>query len=279
YLFLTVFALIAVFPFYYMIVASLMPEAMVRGGSFFPDLSSLIESASFNYSNTIARLDYARHVDTTLIVAFSTTILQLLTTILAAFAFAKLEFKGRDVLFIAFIATMMIPGELLALTNYVTMSNLGLVGPEQNRAQAIIAMVLPLISSSFYIFLLRENIKQIPDELYLAARIDGKGNWEYLWKVVVPMVKPTLITIGILSLISSWNSYVWPSLAVYNIGDNVISVMIRAGNFFILEYGQETIQYSWQMAASVVVIVPLLALFIIFRRYIMSGTGRAGIKG
>ena len=241
YLFLGIAALIVLFPFYYMIAASFMTQDQIDKGAFYVPLSSLLEQASYNYSNTLERLDFFSHVGTTLLVAFSTTILQLLTTILAAYAFARLEFRGRDVLFLFFLATMMVPGELLAVANYTTMSNLGLIGRNQTYQQAILVMILPLISSSF---------------------------------------SPTLITITILSFISSWNSYVWPSRAVNKNEYQVISVIIRTG---ALEadgpLGTKINMDAWQMAASVLTVVPLLLLFILFRKYIMSGKGRAGIKG
>ena len=280
YLFLGVAALIVLFPFYYMIAASFMTQEQIDKGAFYAPLSSLLEQASYNYSNTLERLDFFSHVGTTLLVAFSTTILQLLTTILAAYAFARLEFRGRDVLFLFFLATMMIPGELLAVANYTTMSNLGLIGRNQTYQQAILVMILPLISSSFFIYLLRQNFKQIPDEVYLAAKVDGKSDWNFLWKVMMPLASPTLITITILSFISSWNSYVWPSRAVNKSEYQVISVIIRTG---ALEtegpLGSKINMDAWQMAASVLTVVPLLLLFILFRKYIMSGKGRAGIKG
>ena len=280
YLFLGVAALIVLFPFYYMIAASFMTQDQIDKGAFYAPLSSLLEQASYNYSNTLERLDFFSHVGTTLLVAFSTTILQLLTTILAAYAFARLEFRGRDVLFLFFLATMMVPGELLAVANYTTMSNLGLIGRNQTYQQAILVMILPLISSSFFIYLLRQNFKQIPDELYLAAKVDGKSDWSFLWRVMMPLASPTLITITILSFISSWNSYVWPSRAVNKNEYQVISVIIRTG---ALEadgpLGTKISMDAWQMAASVLTVVPLLLLFILFRKYIMSGKGRAGIKG
>lgn len=280
YLFLGIAALIVLFPFYYMIAASFMTQDQIDKGAFYVSLSSLLEQASYNYSNTLERLDFFSHVGTTLLVAFSTTILQLLTTILAAYAFARLEFRGRDVLFLFFLATMMVPGELLAVANYTTMSNLGLIGRNQTYQQAILVMILPLISSSFFIYLLRQNFKQIPDELYLAAKVDGKSDWSFLWRVMMPLASPTLITITILSFISSWNSYVWPSRAVNKNEYQVISVIIRTG---ALEadgpLGTKINMDAWQMAASVLTVVPLLLLFILFRKYIMSGKGRAGIKG
>ena len=280
YLFLSAAALLVIFPFYYMILASFMAEQDVIAGSFWPKTGSFLENVSYNYSQTVTRLHYWSHLGNTLAVAVTVTVFQLLTTILAAFAFARLQFTGKSILFLLFLSTMMIPGEMLAITNYTTMVNLGIASLNQTRWQAYLALVLPVISSVFYIYLLRQNFMQIPNELYLAAKVDGKSDWGFLWKVMVPLSSPTLITIGILSLIDNWNSYVWPSLVVQNDSYNVISVIIR-GEYLqtVGPDGNLVTMYSWQMTASVLVVVPLLILFIIFRKYIMSGTGRAGIKG
>ena len=220
-----------------------------------------------------------------MIVALSTTALMLLVTIFSAFAFARLEFKGKEFLFTIFLATMMIPGEMMVITNYNTMSNLGMISVDQTRLQAYFVMVAPFIASVFYIYLLRQNFKQIPNELYLASKVDGKSDWEYLWKVMVPLAAPTLITITILSIIGSWNAYVWPQIATSASRNPdkywLISVAIRGTEALTLEdpNGIKITQYSWQMVASTLTVVPLLILFIIFRKYIMKGTGRAGIKG
>ena len=280
YLFLAVMAFVVLFPFYYMIAASFMTQTEASRGAFAPELSSMWENIAFNYSNTFRKLNFFSHVGTTLLVAIATTILQLLTTILASFALARLQFRGRDVVFILFLATMMVPGELLAISNYTTMSNLNFIGNDQTYLQAILVMILPMISSSFYIYLLRQNFKQIPDELYLAAKVDGKSDWDFLWKVMAPLASPTLVTIAILSFISSWNSYVWPSRSVSNSDFQVISVIIRTGSLtYEVSPGEWRTMIPWQMAASVLTVVPLLILFIIFRKTIMSGTGRSGIKG
>ena len=280
YLFLAVMAFVVLFPFYYMITASFMTQNEASRGAFAPELSSMWENIAFNYSNTFRKLNFFSHVGTTLLVAIATTILQLLTTILASFALARLQFRGRDVVFILFLATMMVPGELLAISNYTTMSNLNFIGNDQTYLQAILVMILPMISSSFYIYLLRQNFKQIPDELYLAAKVDGKSDWDFLWKVMAPLASPTLVTIAILSFISSWNSYVWPSRSVSNSDFQVISVIIRTGSLtYEVSPGEWRTMIPWQMAASVLTVVPLLILFIVFRKTIMSGTGRSGIKG
>lgn len=280
YAFLIFLAIVVLFPFYYMIAASFMTQQEAYNGAWFPELSSAWETAAYNYANTFERLDFMSHVGTTLIVAVSTTALQLLTTILASFAFARLQFRGRDVLFLFFLATMMIPGELLAIANYTTMSNLGFINKGQTYGEAIFVMVVPLIASSFYIYLLRQNFKQVPEELYLASKVDGKSDWQFLWKVMAPLSSPTLITIAILSFISSWNSYVWPNRSVTKSEYQVISVIIRTGALTVKdELGNFVTMLPWQMTASVLTVLPLLLLFIVFRKYIMSGTGRSGIKG
>ncbi len=283
YVFLAFAAFLVIFPFYYMIIASGMLEEDVLAGNLVPVQGSLFENLVYNFTETLARFSYMKYVGNTLIVAISTTCLQLLVTILSAFAFARLSFRGRDLLFSAFLATMMIPGEMMVITNYITMGNLGLSGGSQTRWQAYLAMILPFISSVFYIYLLRQNFKQIPNELYLAAKVDGKSDWDYLWKVMVPLASPTLITIVILAIIGSWNAYVWPKLITSASSNNMdywlISVAVRGEALAKEIHEVQITQYSWQMCASVLTVVPLLILFIIFRKYIMRGTGRAGLKG
>lgn len=285
YAFLIFAAFIVILPFYYMIIGSFMQEADLISGKFWPVSGSFFQNIADNYQNTLARFDYFAYIGNTLIVAISTTALMLLVTIFSAFAFARLEFKGREFLFTIFLATMMIPGEMMVITNYNTMSNLGMISVDQTRLQAYFVMVAPFIASVFYIYLLRQNFKQIPNELYLASKVDGKSDWEYLWKVMVPLAAPTLITITILSIIGSWNAYVWPQIATSASRNPdkywLISVAIRGTEALTLEgpNGSKITQYSWQMVASTLTVVPLLILFIIFRKYIMKGTGRAGIKG
>ena len=285
YAFLIFAAFIVILPFYYMIIGSFMQEADLISGKFWPVSGSFFQNIADNYQNTLARFDYFAYIGNTLIVALSTTALMLLVTIFSAFAFARLEFKGREFLFTIFLATMMIPGEMMVITNYNTMSNLGMISVDQTRMQAYFVMVAPFIASVFYIYLLRQNFKQIPNELYLASKVDGKSDWEYLGKVMVPLAAPTLITMTILSIIGSWNAYVWPQIATSASRNPdkywLISVAIRGTEALTLEdpNGTNITQYSWQMVASTLTVVPLLILFIIFRKYIMKGTGRAGIKG
>ena len=286
YLLLTLMALLVLVPFYYMIAASCMTYDDVNSGKFFVENyvnnGNIFTNIAENYSQTLSNgsFNYFQLVGNTLIVGLCTTCGGLIITILSAYAFARLKFRGRDVLFTCFLATMMIPGEMMVITNYTTMSNMGLIGLDQNAIQAYLAMILPFLSSVFYIYLLRQNFKQIPNELYLAAKVDGKSDWSYLWKVMVPLASPTLITIFILSLIGSWNAYVWPKLVVSNSDYNLISVALRSAAF---QFEVQTDVYqdmpNWQMAATVLTVVPLLILFIIFRKYIMRGVGRAGIKG
>ena len=174
---------------------------------------------------------------------------------------------------------MMIPGEMMIISNYTTMSNFGLISSSQTTAQAYLVMILPFLASVFYIYLLRQNFKQIPNELYLAAKVDGKSDWTYLWQVMVPLSSPTLITIFILNLIGSWNAYVWPNMVTSNQNNWLISVAIRSSALTLEDHEVWITQNSWTMAATVLTVVPLLVLFIIFRKYIMRGAGRAGIKG
>lgn len=281
YIFLIACAFIVLFPFYYMIIGSFMLEEDLGNCKIWPETGAFFENIAYNYQETFSRFDYFRYVGNTLIVAITTTLLMMIVTILSAFAFARLEFRGRDILFTIFLATMMIPGEMMTITNYISLSNLGLVGLNQTHIQAIAAMVVPFIASVFYIYLLRQNFKQIPNELYLAAKVDGKSDWEYLWKVMVPLAAPTLITIAILSIIGSWNAYIWPQLVTSKSSYWTISVALRGTDALTKrdQLDNPITQYSWQMAASTLTVVPLLVLFIIFRKYIMRGTGRAGIKG
>lgn len=285
YAFLILCAILAIFPFYYMIVGSFMQEKDLSAGYLVPINGSFFQNIADNYTNTLQRFSYVSYVGNTLFVAITTTILMVIVTIISAFAFARLKFRGRDILFTIFLATMMIPGEMMVISNYTTMNNLGLIGHDQTRIQAYTAMILPFITSVYYIYLLRQNFKQIPNELYLAAKVDGKSDWEYLWKVMVPLASPTLITIAILSVIGSWNAFVWPRMVVNQSANSqdfwLISVAVRDSQALALKDPNDTMitQYSWQMVASVLTTVPLLILFIIFRKYIMKGTGRAGIKG
>lgn len=281
YIFIIIFAFVVLLPFYYMIAASFMVEDQLNSGAFFPSLAIFFETIANNYTHTISNpsFPYGELLLNTLIVGIVTTASSLLVTILSAFAFAKLHFKGKEVLFTIFLATMMIPGEMMAITNFTTMANLGFVSADQNRLQTYLALILPFVSNVFYVYLLRQTFMQIPNELYLASKVDGKSDWQYLWKVMVPLSSSTLITIFIMNFIESWNSYVWPNLVILNDDYNVLSIALRSTTFQVLEHEVWRPVYTQQMAATVLTTVPLLLLFIFFRKYIMRGVERAGIKG
>ena len=230
-----------------------------------------------NYVHVFQVFDFGTYMWNTIVVAFFSTAGTLLTTILAAFAFARLKFKGRDAVFAVFLMTMMIPGEMMVISNYITVASFGWVGQNQTLTQAYLAMIIPFIISVFYIYLLRQNFKQIPNELYLAAKVDGKSDWSFLWKVMVPLAAPTLISITILKFMGTWNSYVWPNLVTQSRDYRLISNGLRSSTFVDVDLGLT--DYGYQMAATVLVTVPLFLLFIFFRKYIMKGVGRAGIKG
>ena len=269
YLFLAIMALIIIFPFYWMLITSLKSTEEIRRTTqtFFPEVVMWS-----NYVDVFKRFDFVTYLRNTLIVGVISTLGTLITTIFAAFAFARLEFKGRDLMFSILLMTMMIPGEMMVITNYITVSNLGWL---KDATGVFTSMIVPFWISVFYIYLLRQNFKQIPNELYLAAKVDGKSDWSYLWKVMVPLAKPTLITIFILKLMGAWNSYVWPNLVADKEQYRLIPNGLRSS--FSTVTGEP--QYGLQMAATVLVTVPLLLLFIFFRKYIMRGVGRAGIKG
>ncbi len=270
YLFLAVMAVIILLPFYWMLITSLKTTEEIRSDvqTFWPTVVMWS-----NYSEVFAKFDFVTYLTNTLIVGVLSTIGTLITTIFAAFAFARLEFKGKNVIFAIFLATMMIPGEMMVITNYITVANFGWLG---SKVGAFTAMIVPFWVSVFYIYLLRQNFMQIPNELYLAAKVDGKSDWQYLWKVMVPLSAPTLISIFILKLMGAWNSYVWPNLVADRQEWRLITNGLRQTAF---QTAAGDVQYGLQMAATVVVTVPLLLLFIFFRKYIMHGVGRAGIKG
>jgi multiple sugar transport system permease protein len=203
-----------------------------------------------------------------MIVGVVSTLLSLIITVLSAFAFARLEFKGRDAMFTALLATMMIPGELFTITNYATVSRWGWLDSYQ-------VLIIPFLVSVFYIFLLRQNFLQIPNELYLAAKVDGTSDLKYLWKVMVPLALPTLISITILKMMGAWNSYIWPRLVTRSKDYELITNGLR--NAFTDASGN--VDFPVQMAAVALVSAPLFLVFVFLRKYIMAGVSRSGIKG
>ncbi|MBQ9731106.1 MAG: carbohydrate ABC transporter permease [Bacilli bacterium] len=306
YAFLTLMAFVILIPFYWMLITSLKDVEEIRAtiptlwpenimwsnyniswitfenivdkyGSPAAGISET-EWIRMNYDKYIKeysvrdvfeQFDFITYLRNTVIVGVLSTLGTLITTIFAAFAFARLNFKGKDFLFSIFLGTMMIPGEMMVITNYIT------VAPWlQHPVGVFAAMIVPFWVSVFYIYLLRQNFKQIPNELYYASKVDGKTDWQYLWQVMVPIARPTLITIFILKLMGAWNSYVWPNLVANDSKLRLITNGLRA-SFTNDQYAQPGLQ----MAATVIVTVPLLLLFVFFRKYIMSGVGRAGLKG
>ena len=266
YAFLFLMALIVLFPFYWMIISSLktLPEYQQSIPTFWP--RQLMWS---NYAEAwVAGEGLGNMFLNTLYVGVVSTLLSLVITVLSAFAFARLEFKGRDALFGLMMASMMIPGELFTITNYLTVNQLGWMN-------TFTALIVPFLVSIFYIYLLRQNFLQIPNELYLAAKVDGTSDLKYLWKVMIPLAMPTLISITILKMMGAWNSYIWPKLVANDPEHMMITYGLR--NAFTDNSGQAN--YPVQMAAVAMVSAPLFLVFLCLRKYIMAGVSRSGIKG
>ena len=265
YLFLGVMALIVLFPFSWMIISSLknLEEYRQNIPTFWPKV--MVWS---NYAEAFSKAGLGKLFLNTAFVGVVSTILSLIITVLSAFAFARLEFKGKDMMFGALLATMMIPGELFTITNYATINNFGWM-------KTFYALIIPFLVSVFYIYLLRQNFLQIPNELYLAAKVDGTSDIKYLWKVMVPLALPTLISITILKMMGAWNSYIWPRLVANDQAYRLITNGLR--NAFTDTVGD--VNYPVQMAAVAIVSAPLFLVFVFLRKYIMSGVSRSGIKG
>lgn len=265
YVFLLVMALIVLFPFYWMIISSLksLDEYRLSVPTFWPKRILLS-----NYVDAFTTASLGRLFINTMIVGVVSTLLSLVITVLSAFAFARLEFKGRELMFALLLATMMIPGELFTITNYSTVTRIGWMNTYR-------VLIVPFLVSVFYIFLLRQNFMQIPNELYLAAKVDGTSDLKYLWKVMVPLSLPTLISITILKMMGAWNSYIWPRLVANDEAHRLITNGLR--NAFTDTTGD--VNYPVQMAAVAIVSAPLFLVFIFLRKYIMAGVSRSGIKG
>ena len=266
YVFLGIMALIVLFPFYWMIISSLKTQGEYRSSipTFFP---RQIVWGNYVEAFTTGKLgDLFVH---TLYVGVVSTLLSLVVTVLSAFAFARLEFKGKGILFGGLLATMMIPGELFTITNYITVVNVLKWG------NTFTALIVPFLVSVFYIYLLRQNFMQIPNELYLAAKVDGTSDLKYLWKVMIPLALPTLISITILKMMGAWNTYIWPKLVANDDAHQLITNGLR--NAFTETSGD--VNYPVQMAAVAIVSAPLFLVFVFLRKYIMAGVSRSGIKG
>ena len=265
YAFLIAMAIIVLFPFYWMIISSLKSLAEYRESvpTFWPRQVLLS-----NYVEAFNTAKLGQLFINTMIVGVVSTLLSLVITVLSAFAFARLEFKGKETLFAALLATMMIPGELFTITNYSTVTQLGWIN-------TYTVLIVPFLVSVFYIYLLRQNFMQIPNALYLAAKVDGTSDIKYLWKVMVPLALPTLISITILKMMGAWNSYIWPRLVANDEAHSLITNGLR--NAFTDTTGD--VNYPVQMAAVALVSAPLFLVFIFLRKYIMQGVSRSGIKG
>ena len=266
YTFLSIWGVMVLFPFYWMVLTSLKSYGAYNG-EFIPQLFTLSPTLQ-NYLDVFTAVPLARYLLNTLIFTLSTTAIMLVVTVLAAFAFSRLQFRGKNLAFTLFLSLMMIPSELVVITNFVTITELDL-------RNSFMGLILPSVASVFYIYLLKENFSQIPDELYYAAKVDGTSDMKYLMKVMIPICKPTLITITILKVIECWNSYVWPRL----ITDDKAFFLVSNGIQEIRENGFGRENIPAMMAAVVVISVPLIVLFLICRKKIMAGVSRGGVKG
>lgn len=266
YVGLTIWALVVLLPFYWMVLTSLKSYGSYNSEHtpVFFTLSPTLE----NYWEAFTAVPLGGYLLNTLIFSVITTAIMVVVSTLAAYAFARLEFRGKNLLFALFLSMMMIPSELVVITNFVTITNLDL-------RNSFPGLILPSITSVFYIYLLKESFEQVPDELYRAAKVDGTSDLKYLWKVMIPICRPTLVTITILKIIECWNSYVWPRL----ITDNQAYFLVSNGIQEIRENGFGRENIPAMMAAVVVISVPLIVLFLIFRKKIMEGVSRGGMKG
>jgi ABC-type glycerol-3-phosphate transport system permease component len=273
YTFLTLMALFIFIPFYWMILTALKTNEELTTALNPRFVIGLGEMQWVNFKLAITRFDFGTYIWNTIRVGVLTMLGTVTTTILAAFAFARLNFKGREFIFSILLLTMMIPGELYTITNYVTVSRLGWI-------DTIAALIFPFMVSVFYIFFLRQSFKQIPDTLYQAARVDGCGDFKYLTRVMIPIAKPTIITIIILSAIGAWDAYIWPQLVTRSQDNWLISVALR-GTSFTTDSGASDARpvYNIQLAATALVTVPLIILFFSLKKFIISGVGRSGTKG
>ena len=265
YIFLVILGIFMIFPFYWMVITSLKTEGEISlmVPTFFPKVLALS-----NIPNAIIRLNAWRLLYNTITVGIWSTIGTLITTVLAAFAFSRIKFPGREFVFTLFLGTMMIPGEMMVISNYITVAHWGGINKYW-------AMIVPFLISVYYIYLLRQNFRQIPNELYYAAKVDGTSDMKYLLKVMIPIAAPTLITITILKLMGAWNSYAWPMRITTKEEMRLITTGLRSS----FSDGEGRTSQGLQMAASFVVTVPLLFVFIFLRKYIMKGVSRSGIKG
>lgn len=266
YVLLAFWAVIVLFPFYWMLLTSVKSYSAYNS-EYIPKFYTLSPTLQ-NYKDAFTAVPLGRYLLNTFLFTVITTVIMLVIITLAAFAFARLEFRGKNIAFLLILSLMMIPNELVIITNYMTITNL-------NMRNTFPGLILPSVMSVFYIYLLKENFEQIPDSLYLAAKVDGTSDLKYLLKVMLPITKPTLVTITILKVIECWNSYVWPRL----ITDDENYYLVSNGIQEIRENGFGRENIPAMMAAVVVISVPLIVLFLVFRRQVMAGVSRGGLKG
>ncbi|MCI9664203.1 MAG: carbohydrate ABC transporter permease [Lachnospiraceae bacterium] len=266
YALLVFWGILVLFPFYWMLLTSLKSYGAYNS-EYIPSFFTLSPTLQ-NYVDAFTTVSLGRYLVNTTIFTVTTTALMLAVIVFAAFAFARLEFKGKSIVFVLFLSLMMIPNELVIITNFVTVTNL-------DMRNSFPGLILPSVTSVFYIYLLKENFEQIPDNLYYAAKVDGTSDLKYLFRVMIPISKPTLITITILKVIECWNSYVWPRL----ITDDENYFLVSNGIQEIRENGFGRENIPAMMAAVVVISVPLIVLFLIFHKKIMAGVSRGGTKG
>ncbi len=266
YALLVFWGILVLFPFYWMLLTSLKSYGAYNS-EYIPSFFTLSPTLQ-NYVDAFTTVSLGRYLVNTTIFTVTTTALMLAVIVFAAFAFARLEFKGKSIVFVLFLSLMMIPNELVIITNFVTVTNL-------DMRNSFPGLTLPSVTSVFYIYLLKENFEQIPDNLYYAAKVDGTSDLKYLFRVMIPISKPTLITITILKVIECWNSYVWPRL----ITDDENYFLVSNGIQEIRENGFGRENIPAMMAAVVVISVPLIVLFLIFHKKIMAGVSRGGTKG
>lgn len=265
-LILTLWALIVLFPFYWMLLTSVKSYGSYNS-EYIPKLFTLHPTLE-NYGSAFSQVPLGRYFLNTFVFTVITTALMLFVTVLAAFAFSRLQFREKNLIFTAFLSLMMIPTELVVITNFVTVTDL-------NLRNTFLGLILPSVTSVFYIYLLKENFSQVPDELYYAAKVDGTSDFKYLWKVMIPICQPTIVTITILKVIECWNSFVWPRL----ITDDQNYFLVSVGIQEIRENGFGRENIPAMMAAVVMISLPLIILFLIFRKKIMAGVARGGTKG
>ena len=266
YVLLTLWALIVLFPFYWMLLTSVKSYSAYNG-EYVPSFFTLSPTLQ-NYVDAFTTVNLARYFSNTIIFTLATTALMMAVIIFAAYAFARLDFPGKNLVFALFLSLMMIPSELVIITNFVTITNWGM-------RNTFWGLILPSVTSVFYIYLLKENFEQIPEELYKAAKVDGTSDLKYLFKVMLPISQPTVVTIVILKVIECWNSYVWPRL----ITDDEAYFLVSNGIQEIRENGFGRENIPAMMAAVVVISVPLIILFLVFHKKIMAGVSRGGTKG